>query len=138
MALVDIIRGGVKIAAKTFESVKTDVTFKAWTGATGFGVNTFAAAVPLRAIVDRTVKQRYTTSGKLVIVRASLVFLDPIADTATIPVGGVSPYRAQPIDPRDVIILSDGVTYPILSDGGVEDSGTSRPFLNEVVLGEVA
>ena len=132
MALVDIIRSGVALAAKTFESVKMDVTFRAWTDQTGFGVDTFADPVPLRAIVDRTVKQRYV-EGKLVTVRASLVFLDPIADTVV--AAGV--YRAQPIDPRDIITLSDGVTYPVLSDGGVEDSGTSRPFLNEVILGEV-
>jgi hypothetical protein len=134
MALVDVIRGGVAIAASILASVKGDVVHQAWTGQDGKGTDTYASPVTLKAIVDRTRKQKFTTTGKLVTVAATLTFIDPIADTtATDP----AMPRNNPIDPRDLLTLSDGTTGPILSVGGVEDAGTQRGFINEVTIGDI-
>ena len=119
MALVDIIRAGVKIASTTFESVKEDVSYYAFISETGKGVKSYADPVSKRAIVDRATKQKFTSGGVLVTVRATLTFLDPFT-----------------ISPKDKFVLSDGLTGVTLI-AGTDDSATEQPFVPEVEIGEV-
>lgn len=129
MGLSDVIRAGVGIASTTFQDVKVPVVHRAWIAQAGDGEDTFASPVTRLAIVDQTRKMRYTKSGKLVMTTASIIFLDPID-----PNGAAT--RQEPIDTRDSLVLADGSTGPIVSAGGVLDSATGRPFVNEVLLGE--
>lgn len=129
MALVDIIRSGVAIASKTFESNKVNITHEPWIGQDGDGTDQYDTPVVRRAVADLTRKPRYTSSGTLALSVAMLTFLDPIADNG-------APTRHEPIDTRDRLTLPDGTTGPIINIAGPLDSGTSRPFLNEVTLGE--
>lgn len=131
MALADVVRKGVAIASKTFDSMKGPVVHYAWIGQDGRGGDVFAAPVSRRALIDLTKRRFATGSGQLITTFASLTFLDAIADTtATAPA-----VRENPIDPRDRIVLPDGTTAPIVQAGGFNDTKTSRPYLQEVVLG---
>ena len=131
MGLADIVRSGVAIAAAITRDLQAEVTHAAWIGQTGAGDDDFDPPVTRRALVDRTRKPYFTKAGVLVSIVATVTFLDPIADTT--PLAGQQ--RVNPIDPRDVITLDDGVTAPIVKTGGFEDAGTEQPFVNEVALG---
>jgi len=43
--------------------------------------------------------------------------------------------RGEPIDPKDVFILADGTSGPILDTEGPRDPGKARPFFIQVFLG---
>jgi hypothetical protein len=134
MALIDILRNGVQaIASKALDSFKGNVTLTPWIGTDGRGANAYGSPVTLRALIDPTKRTRYTGSGVLVMTFATLTFLDPIADTAP----NTGETRQQPIDPRDKIVLPDGGTAPIVQTGGFMDPLTSRPIVNETILGSV-
>lgn len=134
MALIDILRNAVQTTASSaLDSFKGNVTFKAWIGTDGKGGNSYASPVTLRALIDPTKRTRYTGSGVLVMTYATLTFLDPIADTSA----NTGETRQQPIDPRDQIVLPDGGTAPIVQTGGFMDPLTSRPIVNETILGSV-
>lgn len=132
MALFDVLRSGVQvIAAGILESFKGTVQHEAWIGSDGRGGDSYATAVPRRALIDLTKKQLHTGSGTFVNVFATLTFLDPI--DATTPNTGFT--RANPIDPRDIITLPDGTTAPIQVTGAFMDPVTSQPVFSETVLG---
>lgn len=132
MALFDVLRTGVQvIAAGILESFKGDVSHQAWIGADGRGGDLYATAATRRALIDLTKREMHTSSGKFVRAFATLVFLDPIADTT--PNTGFT--RENPIDPRDILTLPDGSTAPIADTGAFMDPVTSRPVFSETVLG---
>lgn len=133
MDLLGIFQSGIAIASDVFEGNKGNITFKAWIGSDGRGNDVFASPVPLRAVVDSTKRLRSTANGQLVMTFASLTFLDPIADTT--PNTGES--REQPIDPRDILILPDGGTAPVVQSGGPLDASTGRGLITETILGSV-
>lgn len=131
-----LIRGLVKnVVSPQFESMKLDVTFKAWIGQSGAGVPAYAAPRTLRALVDFTGSgtQKYTSAGNIIILTATLTFLDIIGDTT--PNAGEE--RDQPIDTRDVLTLPDGTTAPVVDVGGFADSATGQPFVPTVTLGTI-
>jgi hypothetical protein len=76
-------------------------------------------AVARRAIVEMKQQLVKTMGGELVQAKAKVTFLDP----------------AVVVGVRDVIVLPDGTTGPILNTEGFVDSGTGRPILTEVYLG---
>lgn len=131
MALVDVVRAGVAIANTITKSFQAVVTHQPWIGQSGSGVDIFAAAIPRRALVDRSRKAVNTSSGSLVMSVASLTFLDPVENTTA----NAGQQRTNPIDPRDIITLDDGVTAPIVKAGGFEDAGNLGQFVVEVTLG---
>lgn len=134
MGFSDIIRGGVSIIDGLTVDMQVPVTFKAWIGQTGSGVDQFADPVTLRCFVDRSQKPLYTNAGKLIIVMATLTFT--IVIPATTP--NANQARVNPVDPRDIFILDDGFSGPIIKAGGFEDSGNPpAPFSNTVMLGSV-
>ena len=133
MSLLDILQSGIAIASEQFDGNKVDVTFRAWTGSDGKGGDTYADPVTLRCLVDATKRLRTTANGQLVMTFATLTILDAIEDTA--PAAGER--REQPIDPRDILILPDGGTAPVVQTGGPTDASTSRPLFNEVILGSI-
>lgn len=131
MALIDIVRNGVKIVSKVTDSLKESVTLEAWVGSDGKGADSYAAPVTLEALVSRKKEIRYTDSAGRVLTIATLTFVDPVADTTP----NVGETREQPIDPRDVVTLADGSTAPVVETGGFADAATGRPFALKVVLG---
>lgn len=128
-----LFEAGVKIASQQFESMKLNITHRAWIGEDGDGNDEFAAPVTLRGLVDLSKQLRVAKTGRTVMTFATVTFLDPIANTT--PNSGK--VREQPIDPRDSLVLPDGGTAPIVSTGGFADSVTTQPFAIEVVLGSL-
>lgn len=133
MDLTGIFESGIAIASDIFEGNKCDVVFKAWVGSDGRGTDAYAAPVILRAIVDATKRQRTTANGNLVMTFAALTFLDAIEDTTA----NAGEAREQPIDPRDILILPDGGTAPVVQTGGPTNPNTGSGFINETILGTV-
>lgn len=134
MGYEDILREAISgILSPEFETMKLNVTHRAWIGDDGQGEDEFADPVVRRALVDLTKRERATANGRIVMTFAVLTWLDPI--DATTPNAGKT--REQPIDPRDQFTLPDGGTAPIVQTGGFTDSATGQPFVNETILGSV-
>lgn len=134
MSLADLIRGKVALASDLTRDLQPTVMIKAWIGADGFGVDSYATPVAYQALVDTTRQQKYTSTGRLVMTLAIVYFLDIVAPNGTV----TQPERRQePIDPRDIIILPDGTTAPIVDIKGFWDAGAGRPFFNTVTLGQI-
>lgn len=130
----NILRDAIaSILSPEFESMKLDVRHHAWIGDDGQGADVFAPPVVRRALVDLTKRERATTTGRVVMTFATLTWLDPIPATSPNP----GKDRINPIDPRDVFVLPDGGTAPIVQTGGFVDSATAQPFVNETILGSV-
>ena len=127
MALIDIVRTGVKTADKVTKSLQCEVSFERCTEDNGYGTSLYDTPTLLRAIVDWKQKQVRTSTGILSVTRASVLFLDVAAVAAA--TGG------RGIDDHDRIILPDGTTGPILDMSGFIDAGTGQPIATEVWLG---
>ncbi len=133
MSLADDIRGSIATMSDVLADLKVPVTHTPWIGQDGFGKDVFGTPVVRKVLVDRTRKPMYTKSGKMILTVATLTILDPVPNTTANP-GQV---RVNPIDPRDLFVLDDGTTAPIVKSGGFEDAGRQSPFVNEVTLGNV-
>lgn len=130
---MSILNVAVAIASGVTGSLgfKSTVTHTPWIGQDGRGGDSFGTPVSRLALVDLTKRQHFTASGVLVMVYATVTFLDPIEDTTP-----NSPWtRDQPIDARDIITLGDGTTAPIQQTGAFQDGATNRPLFSETILG---
>lgn len=128
MSLDAIVRKGVATAKKITDSLQPYVQVRAWTGQNMFGAATYASAVSIKAIVNQESHLHKTRGGQLVDTQAYVAFLEPLKPNGT---AG----RLEPIDPRDIIILPDGTSGPIVEISGFFDAGTGRPFFSEVWIG---
>lgn len=133
MALIDIIRSGVKIASNVTQSLKGTVTWTPWIGEDGEGADVFGSPIELLALIDPKQERRMTTGGTLVMTFATLTILDPI--TAVTPNAGFERFGA--IDTRDKLVLPGGGTAPVVEAGGFLDAGTSVGFIGEITLGVI-
>lgn len=133
MALADIVRGQIANLSNIVQSFKGTTQYSAWVGQNGAGGDEYATAIPVEAIISLKKEQRFTPSGAPVMTVATLLILDPMADTAP----NTGQTRQQPVDPRDVFVLPDGSTAPIIESSGLMDPATSRGFTGKVVLGVV-
>lgn len=127
MGLDSIIRSGVKTIDRVTKSLQPTVTHRAWTGADVYGSPHYAGAVAREAIVEQKQELRKTSSGQLVLTKASVMFIYPI------PPNGAAG-RVEPVDPRDIITLADGTTGTIVDVSGFVDRVTKHPFFSEVWL----
>ena len=125
----ELLRAGIAIADTLTKGVQVDVTLEAWTGQSGFGVESFASPVTIKCVLDLTRKQIKTDSGREITIVATLTKVGDVAPNGT---AG----RREPIDPRDRITLPDGTTGPIIDvPGAVVDPGTGRGFINAIMIG---
>lgn len=116
--LRDIIADAVATADDLTSDIQPQVRLQRWTGQTGAGKPTYAAAVLEPAIVDWQQRRVRTKSGAEAVSRAYVGFLRPVA-----------------IDEKDKITLPDGTTGPILDMSGFVDRATGAPFFVQVWLG---
>lgn len=150
MALVDIIRSGVATANGVTASLQPEVKHAAWTSQDGYGKAKYGRRVNgvfidghdplsadlysvLNAIVEVEQKMR-EVNGRIVSTYAHLTFLTPVANVE-VPGGSM---RQNPFDPRDIIVLPDGRSGPIIDTKGFVDAGTGAPFFMEVWLGALS
>lgn len=119
----EILVSGINLANSLTAGVQSTVTHYPYSGQDGDGNKTYSTAVTRACVVDRTTRNIIATAGpstgEMVSTLATLTFVS----------GGVS------VDPKDMIVLSDGASGPIVSIGGVDDPETGKGFVTEVVLG---
>jgi hypothetical protein len=127
MSLLDVLRVGVKLIDSTTKPLQSVVRFERHVSVSGAGVETYASAVQLKAIVDWKQKLVRTMSGEMVPCVATVIFVDVSALAKATANNGVSP--------EDRITLPDGRTGPILNVAGFMDPGTARPVASEVYIG---
>jgi len=130
MGLADIVRSGIAIAKNVTAGLQVEITLEAWTGNDAYGSSTYAAKVPLSAVVEEEQRLIRQDTGDDVMSKTKVTILQPV--TANGATG-----RREPIDPRDRIILSNGVTGPILDAKGLIDPSTNAPYMFEVWLGDI-
>ena len=127
MSLLDVVRGGVKIADSVTKPLQALVTFHRYLGSDAYGDPVFAPSVQLRAVVDYKSSQVRTPEGILTVSRASIMLLDIDAvKTATDSLG---------VDNNDKFFLPDGDTGPTLDIRGFVDAITGIPVSTEVMIG---
>jgi len=146
MSLNSIIRNAVATADAITKDLQGDVLHSAWIGQDGFGKPIYGRRVsglditssnPLAADVGATreavieQKQRIRdVQGRNVLTFVHLIFVGPI------PVNGMGTERKEAVDPRDVFVLPDGTTGPVVDVAGVVDSETNLMYAVEVWLGD--
>ena len=128
MGFEDVIRTGVATAASVTASLQVVVQHASWIGVRGQGEPLFTAFIGRRALVEQKASSLRNASGETVVSRAKLTLLDPIVRQG-------ADGRREAIDPRDLFILPDGTTGPILAVNGLLDPSTGLPYLLEVYLG---
>lgn len=131
--IASIIRDGVKLTNDFIQDLQASIIHTAWTGYTNAsGDSSYAEPVQLKCIVSTQQSDIFTASGQIVSVMATLTFIGDV-----LPNG--APGRREPFDPRDIIILPDGSTGPIIdTPSGVNDPLTGRGFTHKVLLGRKA
>jgi hypothetical protein len=128
MALDDVVRSGVATIDSITGSLQVLVSHEAWTGQSGTGTETFAAAVQRPAIVEKKAREHRLSNGRVLQTVAYIAFLRPI--TANGAAG-----RIEPIDVRDKFTLPDGTTGPVIDTNAFLDPDTNAGYLHEVWLG---
>jgi hypothetical protein len=121
MSLVDTVRGLVAVADRIAKPFQAPVMHARWIASGGSGDGTYAAAVPVPALVDWKQEQVRTPDGILTVSRAVLTFPYPID-----------------VNDEDIFTLPDGSTGPILDMSGFVDAGNpivGRPFVTGVMIG---
>jgi len=125
--LLDVVRAGVAIADKVSKPLQGPVVYQRCTGESAYGARTYAAPVTLRAIIEQRQRKIVNSTGALVLIRATVTFVDaPALAAAT---GG------GPITARDKLTLPDGSASSIVDTGGLTDAATGAPMVTEVYLG---
>lgn len=130
MGLASVIRQGVKVADQVTSDLQVEVSHYVWVSNDEYGNSTFDHAGPVlrKCLFELKRKLVKAPSGQMLYTRCSLTFIYPIE------AHGASG-RQEPIDPRDMFVLADGTTGPVLDILGFLDSGTDSPYLHQVWLG---
>lgn len=129
MALDAIVRSAVATAKRVVGSLLTTVEHEAWIRASNkYAAPGFDPKVQRQAFVSEEQRMRRLPNGQEVMQRASILFVEAL------PPNGAAG-RNEPIDSRDRITLTSGLTGPILYAGAPIDPTTGRGYFTEVVLG---
>jgi hypothetical protein len=134
LGLADVVASVIAIADSVTSDLQDDtVLHSAWIGGDAFGTSVYADPVPRRALVDVTTMASFQPAGELEKVKAIITFLELVPDTEA----NTDQLRQNPFDPRDILILPDGTTGPIIKiGGGLVNPLTHRPYMNEITLGK--
>jgi hypothetical protein len=112
------------------DGLMDDVTIQFWIQDTDvYGTGEWSQPVAFQAVVERIQKMVKKSDGQEAMAASYIAFLEEI------PPRGTGGDRKEPLDPRDIITLSDGTTGPILTMTGLMDQATSAMYLIEVFLG---
>lgn len=130
MALDDIIRSAVGTVDSVTKGIQTTILLSRWISQDYQGTSSYAAPIPLKAIVDYKQEMRQSPSGQTRVSKAHIIILTPL--TAL----GGSSERSEPLDERDLVTLPNMSTGPILETAGVVDRKTGLPYMHEIWLGD--
>lgn len=129
---LNILKSGIKLADKLTKGVQSTVQIRQFTGESVSGAKTYSSPVKYRAIVNRSARQVFR-GGQLVMISGQITILTKISPNGAT----TKPVRREPIDPRDLIILSDGTVSTILSaPGAIEDAESGGGgLITKILLG---
>jgi len=129
-----ILRDGIKTLNTVMDSLqdKTVQHFR-WIAEDAFGAKQYAVGDPVirSAIVEFTPNVKFTRGGVEIPMKARILILEPFAGLTP-----AVPGRVEPVDLRDMFILPDGSTGPIVALPGLVDPTTHRTYFAEIVIGE--
>lgn len=128
MGLRDVIASLITVADNVTKDLQPTVQHRAWRGQDVRGKADLAPAVPYQALVEKINRRMVTPNGVEQHVNYYVAIIGPVAATS-------APDRQNPVDTRDVFIMPDGATGPIVDYRGLLDSYTNAPYLSEVWLG---
>lgn len=119
----EILISGINLANNLTAGVQSTITHYPYASQDGDGNKVYSTAVVRACVVDRTTRNIVATvgasAGQLVSTLATLTFVS----------GGII------INPKDMIVLGDGASGPIVAVSGVDDPETGKGFVTEVILG---
>lgn len=127
MSLATLVRSGVKIANRTTASLQVTVQHRPWISQNGLGTDLYGSTVRRKAIVSQR-EDSIEDRGEIIRTIAYVLLLKPVT-----PNGATG--RIEPVDKRDLFVLPDGTTGPIVKISGFIDAGTNGPYLHEIWLG---
>jgi hypothetical protein len=145
MSLNSTIRAVVNVANSVTASLQGTVLHSAWIRQDAMGTpvygrklegldiygayNAVGVQIPRQAVIEK--KQRIReVQGRQIMTFATLTFVGQVEKN------GMTTFRKEPFDPRDILILPDGDTGPIIDVVGVLDSETNNFYAVEVFLGD--
>lgn len=145
MSLNSTLRSAVAIANTVTDSLQGDILHSAWIGQDAMGKAIYGRKIEgldiygaydapgvqatLRAVIEQ--KQRVReVQGRQIMTFATLTVVGQV------PKNGMTDFRKEPIDPRDIVILPDGTTGPIVDVVGVMDTETTNFYAVEIMLGD--
>lgn len=128
MGLDDVVRSAVATANSVIADLQDNITLAPWTGSDSHGAPTHGTAVTFSAIVNRRVKPVRSVNGELVMSKAQIIILEPVAANG-------ATGRHEPIDARDIPTLPDGDTGKILETEGLYDPSTHAGYYHVIDLG---
>lgn len=128
MSIPSELRDGIAIIKGEFIDLMDHVTIRRWLAQDKYGKGIFTAPETFEAIIDLRQQDRPGASGQITRTSALVTILEEIA-----PINSAG--RQNPIDPRDIIVLPDNTTAPIVETQGLWDGETNRPFYTDIWLG---
>jgi len=132
MSFASDLRDGIQLADDLFRDggLEARVTYHAWLDDDERGAPQYEVPKEMPAVVDqRVMLRRSAQTGEMIMTSASILLLKQLEPN------GAPKRQSEPIDTRDVFMLPDGRTGPIVSIGAPVDGETQRPFYSEVLLG---
>jgi hypothetical protein len=137
MGFDSLIQELIGVADDQTKSLQVTIRIRAYTGQDGFGKKSYLPAspdpgTPYKAIVTMMDQLRPMPGGGSINIKAQVTILQPVLPTT--PLAGQT--RQNPIDPRDIIILPDGSTAPIVSEPGLLNPSTGNQYFADILLGK--
>ena len=129
MGYDDLIRDGIALARSLTLDLQPSLNWLRWQSQDSFGTPTYAATVAVRAIVERVNRLIKLSDGREVMITSRIYILEPLTALA-------ASGRRNPIDERDIFVLPDGTSGPIVDIDGLIDAGTNAPYYHQVYLGD--
>lgn len=122
MGLMNTFRKAVATLDAATKDVQATVYRRRYISEDRKGVKQLSDPEPIRCIVEPKNKRYYDHAGRIVEQQYKLTILEPLAN---------------PINALDVFIVNGVETPQIMTDGGIEDTGTLQNLLNMVTLGHI-
>lgn len=131
MSFATLIAKGVTLADKLSSSVQCLITHHAYIGHSPTANKLlFDDPIQLSALVDQRRREYTDKAGKIVTTVANIFICRPIR-----PNGVTGTDRVEPIDARDIFVLPDGTTGPIVGVEGLVNPTTNYPYYAIVWMG---
>lgn len=125
-----LLRGAIGTIDTVTKSLQTTVTIFPWLRDGGRGPERSPFGITVRAIVERKDEEKFTAVGVVLVIKATVLILEIVPPTE-------AEGRQNPIDPRDLVVLSDGSSAPIIGNPGLLDPTSDQQYFAELTIGGI-